>query len=106
LIFQGVLTSSWRSLETFEELTNLFIFATWIFYGLAVVSLFRLRKTEPNMDRPYAARAIPISLESSSPAARSYHQRLFQNPAAPRSALSSFLSACFFRYWQRNQPLL
>jgi len=25
---------------TFEELTNLFIFAGWIFYGLAVIALF------------------------------------------------------------------
>jgi APA family basic amino acid/polyamine antiporter len=44
---------------TFEELTNLFIFAGWIFYGLAVVSLFRLRKLEPNLNRPYRCWGYP-----------------------------------------------
>ena len=44
---------------TFEELTNLFIFAGWIFYGFAVVALFRLRKTEPDLPRPYRCWGYP-----------------------------------------------
>jgi APA family basic amino acid/polyamine antiporter len=59
LIFQGVLASVMALTGTFEELTNLFIFAGWIFYGLAVVALFRLRKTEPNMPRPYRCWGYP-----------------------------------------------
>jgi basic amino acid/polyamine antiporter, APA family len=59
LIFQGVLASLMALTGTFEELTNLFVFAAWIFYGLAVVSLFRLRKTEPNMPRPYRCPGYP-----------------------------------------------
>src|SRR5216117_4576814 len=60
LIFQGVLTSLMALTGTFEELTSLFIFASWIFYGLAVVSLLRLRKTEPNMPRPYRCPGYPV----------------------------------------------
>src|SRR5579885_3580551 len=41
LIFQGILASVMALTGTFEELTNLFIFAGWIFYGLAVGALFR-----------------------------------------------------------------
>jgi len=59
LIFQGVLASVMALTGTFEELTNLFIFAGWIFYGLAVVALFRLRRTEPNMPRPYRCWGYP-----------------------------------------------
>jgi amino acid transporter len=59
LLFQGVLASVMALTGTFEELTNLFIFAGWIFYGLAVVALFRLRKTEPNLDRPYRCWGYP-----------------------------------------------
>jgi len=44
---------------TFEELTNLFIFAGWIFYGLAVVALFRMRRTEPDLPRPYRCWGYP-----------------------------------------------
>jgi len=44
---------------TFEELTNLFIFAAWIFYASAVVALFRMRKTEPDLPRPYRCWGYP-----------------------------------------------
>jgi APA family basic amino acid/polyamine antiporter len=59
LIFQCVLASLMALTGTFEELTNLFIFAGWIFYGLAVVALFRLRRTEPDMPRPYRCWGYP-----------------------------------------------
>jgi APA family basic amino acid/polyamine antiporter len=59
LIFQGVLSSLMALTGTFEELTNLFIFATWIFYGMAVVVLFRLRHTEPDLPRPYRCWGYP-----------------------------------------------
>jgi basic amino acid/polyamine antiporter, APA family len=59
LIFQGILASVMALTGTFEELTNLFIFAGWIFYGLAVVALFRLRKMEPALERPYRCWGYP-----------------------------------------------
>ena len=59
LIFQGALASIMALTGTFEELTNLFIFAGWIFYGLAVVALFRLRRNEPDMPRPYRCWGYP-----------------------------------------------
>jgi amino acid transporter len=59
LIFQCVLASLMALTGTFEELTSLFIFAGWIFYGLAVVALFRMRKTEPDTPRPYRCWGYP-----------------------------------------------
>jgi basic amino acid/polyamine antiporter, APA family len=59
LIFQSVLASLMALTGTFEELTNLFIFAGWIFYGLAVVVLFRMRRTEPDLPRPYRCWGYP-----------------------------------------------
>jgi APA family basic amino acid/polyamine antiporter len=59
LIFQGVLASIMALTGTFEELTNLFIFAAWIFYASAVIALFRLRKTEPDLPRPYRCWGYP-----------------------------------------------
>jgi amino acid transporter len=59
LIFQGVLASLMALTGTFEELTNLFILAGWIFYGLAVVALFRMRRTEPDLPRPYRCWGYP-----------------------------------------------
>ena len=45
LIFQCCLASVMALSGTFEDLTSLFIFATWIFYGLAVVAMMRMRTT-------------------------------------------------------------
>jgi APA family basic amino acid/polyamine antiporter len=59
LLFQGVLAGLMALTGTFEELTNLFIFAGWIFYGAAVVALFRMRKTEPDLPRPYRCWGYP-----------------------------------------------
>jgi APA family basic amino acid/polyamine antiporter len=59
LIFQGILASLMALTGTFEELTNLFIFAAWIFYGSAVLALFRMRKTEPDLPRPYRCWGYP-----------------------------------------------
>jgi basic amino acid/polyamine antiporter, APA family len=59
LIFQGVLASLMALTGTFEELTNLFIFAAWIFYAFAVLAMFRMRKTEPDLPRPYRCWGYP-----------------------------------------------
>ena len=59
LVFQGILAGLMALTGTFEELTNLFIFAAWIFYGFAVVALFRMRKTEPDLPRPYRCWGYP-----------------------------------------------
>jgi basic amino acid/polyamine antiporter, APA family len=59
LIWQGSLASLMALTGTFEELTNLFIFAGWIFYGAAVIALFRMRKTEPDTLRPYRCWGYP-----------------------------------------------
>src|SRR6202030_382828 len=59
LIFQGVLASIMALTGTFEELTNLFIFAAWIFYGSAVTTLFRLRQNEADLPRPYRCCGYP-----------------------------------------------
>jgi len=103
LIFQGILAGLMALTGTFEELTNLFIFAGWIFYGLAVVALFRLRTTEPEMPRPYrcwgypwvpgifvaGALALTVSI-------------LVQRPG--RSLIGLLLIAAglpFYRYWKQ-----
>ena len=104
LIFQGVLTSLMALTGTFEELTNLFIFATWIFYGLAVVSLFRLRKTEPHMPRPYRCPGYPIVPGVFVAGALALTiSVLFQNPG--RSSIGLLLILCglpFYYHWQKK----
>jgi APA family basic amino acid/polyamine antiporter len=45
---------------TYNQLLEYIIFAVLIFYVLTIAGLFRLRKTQPNAERPYRAIGYPV----------------------------------------------
>src|SRR5687767_9399700 len=45
--------------QTFEQLTDTFVLAMWPFYGLSVAALYRLRKSQPHLHRPYKVVGYP-----------------------------------------------
>lgn len=59
LIFLGSVAAVLALSGTFEELYSLFVFAVWIFFALTALALLRLRKREPNLDRPYRVFGYP-----------------------------------------------
>ena len=61
LIFLGSLAALLALSGTYEELYSLFVFAVWIFFALTAIALLRLRKTEPNLSRPYRAWGYPLT---------------------------------------------
>jgi APA family basic amino acid/polyamine antiporter len=108
LIFQGVLTSLMALTGTFEELTNLFIFAGWIFYGLAVVALFRLRHTEPDMPRPYRCWGYPVvpGLFVAGALALTFNIWL-ERPGRSSIGLLLILAGLpFYRHWSRRTSIV
>lgn len=46
---------------TFDQLTDYVVFASWLFYALAVAGVFILRKRLPNADRPYRTLGYPVT---------------------------------------------
>jgi basic amino acid/polyamine antiporter, APA family len=44
---------------SFDILADMFIFMSWVFYGLNVIGLFILRKKMPTIDRPYRVNGYP-----------------------------------------------
>ena len=46
--------------RTFEQLTDTFVLAMWPFYGLGVASIYRLRRTRPDLPRPYKVVGYPV----------------------------------------------
>lgn len=44
----------------FNLLTDLAIFVIWIFYTMLFVGVMKLRKTKPQMERPYKVPLYPI----------------------------------------------
>ena len=45
---------------TYDQLTDCVIFASWIFYGLVTSSVFVLRRTLPDVPRPYRTLGYPL----------------------------------------------
>lgn len=46
--------------QTFEQLTDTFVLAMWPFYALSVAAIFRLRRSQPGLERPYRAAGYPF----------------------------------------------
>jgi amino acid transporter len=46
--------------RSFEALTAIFVLAIWPFYALSVAALYRLRRTRPELPRPYRVAGYPI----------------------------------------------
>jgi APA family basic amino acid/polyamine antiporter len=46
--------------QTFEQLTDTFVLAMWPFYALSVAAIYTLRKSQPQLSRPYKVVGYPI----------------------------------------------
>jgi amino acid transporter len=46
--------------RSFERLTDTFVLAIWPFYALGVAAIYRLRRTRPDLPRPYRALGYPV----------------------------------------------
>ncbi|HYE85849.1 MAG TPA: amino acid permease [Vicinamibacterales bacterium] len=46
--------------QTFEQLTDTFVLAMWPFYALSVAAIYTLRRSQPNLNRPYKVVGYPF----------------------------------------------
>jgi amino acid transporter len=46
--------------RTFEQLADTFVLSIWPFYGVAIAGLYRLRRTRPELPRPYRVPGYPV----------------------------------------------
>lgn len=60
LIVQGIWAAVLTLSGSFDQLTDMAIFAFWLFYGLVAASVFVFRWREPNAERPYKTWGYPI----------------------------------------------
>lgn len=107
LLFEFVLASSFALTGTFEELTSLFLFATWIFYGLAVAAMIRMRRTEPGLSRPYRCWGYPWVPGAFLAGAAVLTVTLWlARPVRSSMGLVLILSGLiFYRRWRRELPV-
>jgi APA family basic amino acid/polyamine antiporter len=60
LIVQGVWAAVLALSGSFDQLTDLAIFAFWLFYGMVTAAVFVFRIREPNATRPYRTWGYPV----------------------------------------------
>ncbi|MGI6338824.1 MAG: APC family permease [Bacteroidales bacterium] len=60
LLWQGIWASVLVLSGTFDQLTDMMIFAVYIFYGATVLGVFILRRRMPDAHRPYKTWGYPI----------------------------------------------
>ena len=60
LLWQGIWSSILVLSGTFDQLTDMVIFAVFIFYGATTLGVFILRKKMPNANRPYKVWGYPF----------------------------------------------
>jgi amino acid transporter len=46
--------------RTFEQLADTFVISIWPFYALAAAGVYRLRRTQPDLPRPYYTPGYPV----------------------------------------------
>jgi amino acid transporter len=46
--------------QTFEQLTDTFVLAMWPFYALSVAAIYTLRRSQPQLNRPYKVVGYPF----------------------------------------------
>ena len=47
--------------QTFEQLADTFVLSIWPFYTLAIAGLYRLRRSQPDLPRPYRVLGYPVT---------------------------------------------
>jgi amino acid transporter len=60
IVFSAVLGVVFVLTGTFEQLADTFVLAIWPFYALGVAAIYRLRRSRPEMARPYRAIGYPL----------------------------------------------
>ena len=60
LVVQAVWAAVLALSGTFDQLTDLAIFAFWLFYGMVTAAVFVFRRREPDAPRPYRTWGYPI----------------------------------------------
>ena len=61
LVGQALWAGVLIAFAVYRELTTYVVFASWVFYSLSSLALIRLRRTRPDLDRPYRSWGYPYS---------------------------------------------
>lgn len=108
LKFQGVLACILVLSGTFDQLTDMIVFAVFIFYGATALGVFVLRRKMPDTPRPYKVwgyPVVPVIVILFSAAL--FANTLFSRPREAGIGLVLMLTAAPMYWWfrKKNRPI-
>jgi len=106
LLFEFTLASLFAMSGTFEDLTSLFLFANWIFYGLAAAAMIRMRRSHPDLPRPYRCWGYPwVPVLFVAGAVALTITLWMARPVRSSIGLALMVSGLiFYRHWRGERP--
>jgi APA family basic amino acid/polyamine antiporter len=100
LLLLGGLSVAYLALRTFEQLIETFILGSLPFWGLAVAAVVVLRRTRPELPRPYRAVGYPVvPLLFVLAMLALLLNSLYQHPGATLASLGAVLVGVPIYYW-------
>jgi APA family basic amino acid/polyamine antiporter len=60
VLIMGIWSSLFVISGSFDILADMFVFMSWVFYGLTAIGFFILRKRMPGANRPYRVKGYPL----------------------------------------------
>lgn len=105
IVFQAVISCLMVLTGQFEDLFSLFIFAQWIFYALAVGSVYGSRRKEPDLPRPYRTWGYPVvpGIFVAGAFALTVNLWLERPGRSTIGLLLILVGLPFYRYWNRRR---
>lgn len=93
-------------LQKFHDITAFVVFDSFLFYGLTVAAVYRLRFTRPNHDRPYRCSGYPITPALFILVSIGFIVALLLNPDERRHALVGLViltTGIPYYYWREGR---
>ena len=108
LIFQSCIAILLVLTGTYQELYSYDMFATWVFFPLTVIALFQLRRSSPDLPRPYRVWGYPWTPLIFGVVALAISVNLFLlRPVRSCIGLAIILLGLpFFRHWRKSSLTL
>jgi APA family basic amino acid/polyamine antiporter len=93
-------------LRGFHDVTAFVVFAAFLFYGLTVAAVYRLRRTRPDHPRPYRCMGYPLTPALFIAVAIAFVVALLTDPVEQQNALIGLgllATGLPFYFWQRRR---
>jgi APA family basic amino acid/polyamine antiporter len=94
-------------MQSFEDISAFVVFASFLFYAMTVAAVYRLRRTRPDLPRPYRCSGYPLTPALFVVVAVLFVVALLLDPTEQKNALKGLAILAtglpFYWFWERRR---